>query len=58
MFKGFKVTTKKALVSGLWTSNTVLILSELRIHKDIERGDNDTVKNPLAKGGKVKVAGV
>ncbi|KAK4936626.1 Mitochondrial zinc maintenance protein 1, mitochondrial [Elasticomyces elasticus] len=30
---------------------------KLNIHKDIERGDNDTVKNPLGKGGKVKVAG-
>ena len=29
------------------------ISSELRIHKDIERGDNDTVKNP--KGGTAKV---
>lgn len=31
---------------------------ELNIHKEIERGDNDTVKNPLAKGGKVKVGGL
>ncbi|EHY58344.1 Mitochondrial zinc maintenance protein 1, mitochondrial [Exophiala dermatitidis] len=30
----------------------------LNIHKDIERGDNDTVKNPLAPGGKVKVGGL
>ncbi|KIY02670.1 uncharacterized protein Z520_01135 [Fonsecaea multimorphosa CBS 102226] len=30
----------------------------LNIHKDIERGDNDTVKNPLGKDGKVKVGGV
>lgn len=31
---------------------------ELNIHEDIERGDNDTVKNPLGKGGKVKVGGI
>lgn len=31
--------------------------TELRIHQDTERGDNDTVKNPLAPGGKVKVIG-
>jgi len=30
----------------------------LNIHKDTERGDNDTVKNPLGKGGKVKVGGI
>ena len=30
----------------------------LNIHKDTERGDNDTVKNPRGKGGKVKVGGV
>ncbi|RVX75465.1 Mitochondrial zinc maintenance protein 1, mitochondrial [Exophiala mesophila] len=30
---------------------------KLNIHKDTERGDNDTVKNPLGKGGKVKVIG-
>jgi len=30
---------------------------QLRIHKDTERGDNDTVKNPFGKGGKVKVGG-
>ncbi|KAJ9611274.1 Mitochondrial zinc maintenance protein 1, mitochondrial [Cladophialophora chaetospira] len=28
---------------------------KLNIHEDTERGDNDTVKNPLAPGGKVKV---
>ena len=28
---------------------------ELNIHKDTERGDNDTVKNPRGKGGVVKV---
>ncbi|KIW11580.1 hypothetical protein PV08_10881 [Exophiala spinifera] len=31
---------------------------KLNLHKDIERGDNDTVKNPLGKGGKVKVGGL
>jgi len=31
---------------------------ELRIHKDTERGDNDTVKNPRGKDGKVKVGGI
>jgi hypothetical protein len=31
---------------------------ELKIHEDTERGDNDTVKNPLGPGGKVKVGGV
>ena len=30
---------------------------ELRIHKDIERGDNDTIKNPKGKGGVVKIGG-
>ncbi|EXJ95619.1 hypothetical protein A1O1_00741 [Capronia coronata CBS 617.96] len=30
----------------------------LNLHEDIERGDNDTVKHPLGKGGVVKVAGV
>jgi hypothetical protein len=30
----------------------------LNIHKDTERGDNDTVKHPLGQGGKVKVGGV
>jgi len=30
----------------------------LNIHKDTERGDNDTVKNPLGKDGKVKIGGV
>lgn len=30
----------------------------LNIHEDIERGDNDTVKHPLGKDGKVKVLGV
>ncbi|KIX00998.1 uncharacterized protein Z518_10064 [Rhinocladiella mackenziei CBS 650.93] len=30
----------------------------LNIHKDTERGDNDTIKNPAAKGGKLKVGGV
>jgi hypothetical protein len=30
---------------------------ELNIHEHIERGDNDTVKNPLGTGGVVKVAG-
>jgi complex III assembly factor LYRM7 len=29
----------------------------LRIHEHTERGDNDTVKNPLGHGGVVKVAG-
>ncbi|RMZ74880.1 hypothetical protein DV737_g5649, partial [Chaetothyriales sp. CBS 132003] len=31
---------------------------KLRIHKDTERGDNDTIKNPLAPGGTVKIGGV
>ncbi|ETI29337.1 hypothetical protein G647_01790, partial [Cladophialophora carrionii CBS 160.54] len=31
---------------------------KLNIHRDTERGDNDTVKNPLAPGGKVKVGGL
>ncbi|KIW69478.1 hypothetical protein PV04_05353 [Phialophora macrospora] len=31
---------------------------QLNLHKDIERGDNDTVKNPRAPGGKVKVGGL
>lgn len=31
---------------------------KLNLHEDIERGDNDTVKNPLGKGGKVKVGGL
>lgn len=29
---------------------------KLNIHEQTERGDNDTVKNPRAPGGKVKVA--
>jgi len=29
----------------------------LNIHEHTERGDNDTVKNPLGTGGVVKVAG-
>ncbi len=28
---------------------------KLNIHEQTERGENDTVKNPLAPGGKVKV---
>ena len=28
---------------------------KLNIHEHTEKGDNDTVKNPLAPGGKVKV---
>ena len=30
---------------------------QLRIHEHTEKGDNDTVKNPRAPGGKVKVIG-
>lgn len=33
-------------------------MPELRIHKDTERGDNDTIRNPLAPGGKVKIGGL
>ena len=31
--------------------------AELRIHEDTERGENDTIKNPLVPGGKVKIGG-
>lgn len=30
---------------------------KLNIHEHTEKGDNDTVKNPRAPGGKVKVVG-
>ncbi|OAP58761.1 hypothetical protein AYL99_07851 [Fonsecaea erecta] len=30
----------------------------LNIHEDTEKGDNDTVKNPLGKDGRVKVGGL
>ncbi|EXJ67239.1 uncharacterized protein A1O5_09886 [Cladophialophora psammophila CBS 110553] len=30
----------------------------LTIHEDTEKGDNDTVKNPFGKGGKVRVGGI
>ncbi|ETN46214.1 uncharacterized protein HMPREF1541_00398 [Cyphellophora europaea CBS 101466] len=30
---------------------------KLNIHKDTERGENDTIKNPLGKDGKVKIGG-
>lgn len=31
---------------------------ELNIHEHTERGDNDTVKHPLGKDGKVKIGGL
>jgi hypothetical protein len=40
---------------GLWCVDTCadLLSTELRIHDEIERGDNNSVKNP--RGGIVKV---
>lgn len=34
-----------------------LMRAELNIHKDTERGDNDTINNPRVPGGKVKIGG-
>jgi len=31
---------------------------QLRIHKDTERGDNNTIKDPMGKGGTVKIGGI
>jgi complex III assembly factor LYRM7 len=50
-----KLSTRHKMVAtcGRW----LIRRPELRIHEHTERGDNDTVKNPLGKGGVVKVAG-
>jgi hypothetical protein len=41
------------MVIGIAGAQADHMSSELRIHKDIERGDNDSVKKP--KGGAVKI---
>jgi hypothetical protein len=54
--QGQKVEGKDALRElyvALYRACTNQLLKELRIHDDIERGDNDSVKNP--RGGTVKV---
>ena len=45
----------KNLVQGQQTEGKDDVY-KLNIHEHTERGDNDTVKNPRAPGGKVKVA--
>jgi complex III assembly factor LYRM7 len=43
----------KNIVQGQQTADNTY---KLNIHEHTERGENDTVKNPLAPGGKVKVS--
>lgn len=50
-----KLSTRHGMVAA--NGRGLTPRSELRIHEHTERGDNDTVKNPLGKGGVVKVAG-
>ena len=55
-YKGRRLKAKMLYVSldaVCRAKSADLVLTELRIHDDIERGDNESVKNP--KGGTVKV---
>lgn len=53
--EGVAEVLKHNIVQGKHVAGTDKL--RLNIHEYIERGDNDTVKNPRGTGGVVKVAG-